>query len=115
MPYLSPYILTEEWANASVKGGRLLRESQSSNPVYTFLLTPLFPAEVDYLLSDAAAEQKWAFKFAEAMARAEGPKGGSSLFNQMTFYVTPKIGVDTKLLRNVVSAVKFISTWAWYL
>ena len=72
--------------------------------IYTFSLTPLFSAENDYLLSDVAAEQKWAFKFAEAMARAKGPKGGSSLFKQMTFYVTPKIGVDTKLLRNVVSA-----------
>lgn len=40
----------------------------------------------------------------DAMARAKGPGGGSSLFKQMTFYVTPKVSVDTKLLKNVVSA-----------
>ena len=62
------------------------------------------PAESDYLLSDAAAEQKWEFKFADATARAKGPEGGSNLFKQMTFYVTPKVSVDAKLLKNVISA-----------
>lgn len=65
---------------------------------------PSFPAENDYFLSDAAAEQKWAFKFADAMARAKKSEGGPSLFKQMTFYVTPKVSVDTKLFKNVVSA-----------
>ncbi|KAH0826411.1 hypothetical protein J3R83DRAFT_5384 [Lanmaoa asiatica] len=82
---VSPYVLTEEWANASAKGGKLLPEN-------------------DYLLSDTAAEQKWAFKFTDAIARAKGPEGGPSLFKHMTFYVTPKVSVDAKLLKNVVSA-----------
>lgn len=38
------------------------------------------------------------------MARAKGPEGGSNLFKQMMFYVTPKVSVDAKLLRNVISA-----------
>lgn len=38
------------------------------------------------------------------MARAKGPEGGSNLFKQMTFYVTPKVAVDIKLLKNVISA-----------
>ena len=65
-------------------------------------LPPL--AENDYFLSDVAAEQKWAFKFADAMTRAKGPGGGSDLFKEMTFYVTPKVSVDVKLLKNVISA-----------
>ncbi|KAI9457707.1 hypothetical protein HD554DRAFT_2042292 [Boletus coccyginus] len=82
---VSPHILTEEWANASAKCGKLLPES-------------------GYPLSDAAAEQKWAFKFMDAMARAKGLEGGPNLFKQMTFYVTPKVSVDVKLLKNVISA-----------
>lgn len=61
-------------------------------------------AEAEYLLSDAAAERKWEFKFSDALARAKGPSGGPNLFKSMTFYVTPKITVDAKLLKNVVSA-----------
>ncbi|KAG6371485.1 hypothetical protein JVT61DRAFT_9520 [Boletus reticuloceps] len=82
---VSPHILIEEWANASAKSGKLLPED-------------------DYLLSDAAAEKKWAFKFADAIARAKRSEGGSNLFKQMTFYVTPKVSVDAKLLKNVISA-----------
>lgn len=55
-------------------------------------------------MSDTVAEQKWEFNFTDAMARAKGPEGGPNLFKQMTFYVTPKVSVDTKLLKNVVSA-----------
>lgn len=105
---VSPWVLTEEWANASAKSDRLLRAFSKCN--LTILgrsprhISISFLAERDYLLSDAAAEQKWAFKFVDAMARAKGPEGGSNLFKQMTFYVTPKVSVDAKLFKNVVSA-----------
>jgi hypothetical protein len=61
-------------------------------------------AEDEYLVSDPVAEKKWNFKFSESIERSKGPDGGSNLFNQMTFYVTPKVSVDIKLLKNVVSA-----------
>ncbi|KAF9219682.1 hypothetical protein BS17DRAFT_788949 [Gyrodon lividus] len=82
---VTPYVLTEEWANATAKSGKLLPEDE-------------------YLLSDSAAEKKWNFKFSEAMERSRGPDGGANLFKQMTFYVTPKVSVDIKLLKNVVLA-----------
>jgi hypothetical protein len=100
---VSPYILTEEWANASAKGGKLLCAFRSSVGTSSLVAHPT-PAESDYLLSDAAAERKWGFKFTDAMARAKAPEGGSNLFKQMTFYVTPKVSVDAKLLKNIVSA-----------
>ncbi|KAG9311151.1 hypothetical protein JVU11DRAFT_8217 [Chiua virens] len=82
---VSPYILTKEWPNASAKSGKLLPEN-------------------NYLLSDDAAEKKWSFKLSDAMVYAKGPEGGPNLFQKMTFYLTPNIPVDAKLLKNVVLA-----------
>ncbi|KAF9237242.1 hypothetical protein BU15DRAFT_48989, partial [Melanogaster broomeanus] len=82
---VSPYVLTEKWANATATSGKLLPEGE-------------------YLLSDSNAEKKWNFKFSEAIKRSKGPDGGSNLFKDVMFYVTPKVSVDVKLLKNVVSA-----------
>ncbi|KAF8841436.1 hypothetical protein BDN67DRAFT_980341 [Paxillus ammoniavirescens] len=82
---VSPHVLTEEWANATAKTSKLLPEDE-------------------YLLSDPVAEKKWNFKFSESIKRSKGPDGGANLFKQMTFYVTPRVSVDIKLLKNVVSA-----------
>jgi hypothetical protein len=50
-------------------------------------------AEEDYILN---AQVK------AAMARAK--EVGGKLFEDMTFYVTPKVPVEVKLLKNVVAA-----------
>ncbi|KAI6157358.1 hypothetical protein BKA82DRAFT_1000669 [Pisolithus tinctorius] len=82
---VSPYVLKEEWVNASIQSGKLLPEH-------------------DYLLSDAAAEMKWNFKFSEALERSKQKGCGSQLFKQLSFYLTPKVPIDNKLLKAVVSS-----------
>lgn len=47
-------------------------------------------------------EKKWGFKLTDALKRAKAKKG--QLFSGITFYVTSKVPVDKKLLKNVVSA-----------
>ncbi|GBE78793.1 hypothetical protein SCP_0116860 [Sparassis crispa] len=75
------HILSEKWLLASAATKQLLPES-------------------DYALVDPEAEKKFGFKLAEALRRAHAGK----LFAGMTFYATPRIGVDHKLLKNVVTA-----------
>ncbi|KAI6032733.1 hypothetical protein F5J12DRAFT_712976 [Pisolithus orientalis] len=82
---VSPYVLKEEWVNASIQSGKLLPEH-------------------DYLLSDTAAEMKWNFKFSEALERSKQKGCGSQLFKQLSFYLTPKVPIDNKLLKAVVSS-----------
>ncbi|KAH7922021.1 hypothetical protein BV22DRAFT_1121771 [Leucogyrophana mollusca] len=82
---VSPFVLSEDWAVGSARAGRLLPEDE-------------------HTLSDSEAEKKWGFKLADALRRAKGPGGGARLFAQMTFYVTPKVAIDVKLLRNVIAA-----------
>lgn len=62
----------------------------------------LDPVEDDYLLKDPVGEQKFGFKLEDALERARENKG--KLFAGLTFYVTPKVSIDTKLLRNVIQA-----------
>jgi mediator of DNA damage checkpoint protein 1 len=59
-------------------------------------------AEGEYLLEDTVNEKKFNFKLADALQRAK--KIGGRLFAGHTFYVTPKVPVDLKLLRNVVTS-----------
>ncbi|KAI6121288.1 hypothetical protein F5141DRAFT_999256, partial [Pisolithus sp. B1] len=82
---VSPYVLKEEWVNVSIQSGKLLPEH-------------------DYLLSDVAAERKWNFKFSEALQRSKQKDRGSQLFRQLTFYLTPRVPIDSKLLKAVVSS-----------
>jgi mediator of DNA damage checkpoint protein 1 len=66
-------------------------------------LTGRFHAdEEDYVLSDRANEKKFGFELAEALVRAKENKG--RLFANRSFYVTPKVPADAKLLKNVVMA-----------
>lgn len=54
------------------------------------------------MLQDSQNEQKYAFKLSDAIRRAKSV--GGRLFDNCIFYVTPKVPVDVKLLKNVVSA-----------
>jgi hypothetical protein len=47
-------------------------------------------------------EKKWKFKLSDALTRARAKKG--QLFAGIVFYVTNRVPVDKKLLKNVVSA-----------
>ncbi|KAH7883429.1 hypothetical protein F5I97DRAFT_1905100 [Phlebopus sp. FC_14] len=82
---VSPYVLREDWAHESISKGKILPED-------------------DFLLSDPAAEKKWKFKFSEALERSKGSQAGSQLLKHMTFYVTPKVSLDSKLLKNIVAS-----------
>lgn len=57
------------------------------------------------MLKDPANEGKFGFKLADALRRAKAHAGaGAGLFAGHTFYVTPRVPVDSKLLKNVVAA-----------
>ncbi|KAJ3548369.1 hypothetical protein NM688_g5307 [Phlebia brevispora] len=60
-----------------------------------------FLPEADYALKDSANEAKYGVKLIDALRRAK--KNAGTLFQGMTFYVTPKVPVDIKLLKNVVA------------
>jgi len=59
-------------------------------------------AEKDFLLADNAGESKYGVKLVKSIQRAKENQGG--LFSGHTFYVTPKVPTDKKLLKNVVAA-----------
>jgi hypothetical protein len=62
-----------------------------------------FGAAIDkYGLADPVNEKKWNFKLADALKRAKANKG--LLFAGKVFYVTNKVPLDKKLLKNVISA-----------
>ena len=56
----------------------------------------------NYVLADPANEKKWQFKLADALKRAKANKG--HLFAGKVFYVTNKVPLDKKLLKNIVLA-----------
>ncbi|KAK0225943.1 hypothetical protein IW262DRAFT_726268 [Armillaria fumosa] len=80
---VSPWIMSPEWATDSTAANKLLPEE-------------------DYLLEDQTNERKYNFQLSEAVAKAKTLKG--QLFAKRTFYVTAKVSVDHKLLKNVVTA-----------
>lgn len=59
-------------------------------------------AESDYALNDSVSEKKYGFKLSDALDRAKA--NGGKLFAGKTFYVTSRVPVEFKLLKNVVSA-----------
>ncbi|KAJ7178477.1 hypothetical protein C8R43DRAFT_1117863 [Mycena crocata] len=77
------FILSDKWAIESVAANKLLPEK-------------------DYILRDKTNERKWDFTLVEAMARAKEVNG--KLFEKKTFYLTPRVPVDVKLLKNVVTS-----------
>ncbi|KAG2097274.1 uncharacterized protein F5147DRAFT_583688 [Suillus discolor] len=81
----SPFVLTEGWVNSSVRSGKLLPET-------------------DFLISDPESERKWNFKLSASLERAKREDGGEGLLKGMTFYVTPKVEIDLKLLKAVIAS-----------
>ncbi|KAI0744292.1 hypothetical protein C8Q80DRAFT_889499 [Daedaleopsis nitida] len=80
---VAPHILSVKWAEMSAANRKLLPETL-------------------YEIKDEETEKKYSFSLADALKRAKQNAG--KLFAGVTFYVTPKVPVDTKLLKNVVSA-----------
>jgi hypothetical protein len=61
-----------------------------------------FVAEKGFALHDSTGENKYGVDLMQSLRRAKELDG--KLLAGKTFYVTPKIPVDTKLLKNVVNA-----------
>ncbi|KAI9067528.1 hypothetical protein FKP32DRAFT_1588518 [Trametes sanguinea] len=80
---VAPYVLSEKWAIASATVRKLMPEDQ-------------------FMVEDPETEKKYGFRLADALDRAKENAG--KLFAGKTFYVTPKVPVDSKLLKNVVTA-----------
>ncbi|TCD65714.1 hypothetical protein EIP91_002290 [Steccherinum ochraceum] len=78
-----PIIVTDKWIQTCVKTKHILVED-------------------DFLLKDPESEKKYNFVLTEALERARESEG--KLFAGMTFVITPKIPIDTKLLKSVVTA-----------
>ncbi|KAK7677912.1 hypothetical protein QCA50_019102 [Cerrena zonata] len=79
----APIVVTDKWIEMCASTHQLLIED-------------------DCLLSDPANEKKLGVNLKDALERAEKNKG--KLFSGMTFYITSKIPVGTKLLKNVITA-----------
>ena len=60
------------------------------------------PAEKDYALEDRETEEKYGFKMEKTLQRAKKNKG--KLLEGKTFYLTQKVDVDKKLMKNIVAA-----------
>lgn len=106
---VAPFILTEKWAIQSAAVKKLLREFFFFFSSSFFLLIDFFffdgftlIAEKGFALHDVSGENKYGVDLTQSLRRAKG-LGGKLLAGQ-TFYVTPKVPVDTKLLKNVVTA-----------
>ena len=67
-----------------------------------YLCVIFFVAEKNFALQDSTGENKYGVDLVQSLRRAK-ELGGKLLAGQ-TFYVTPKVPVDTKLLKNVVNA-----------
>ena len=103
---VAPFILTEKWATRSAAVKKLLRACFKPfffTPAY-YLVDILFLllAEKGFALHDSTGENKYGVDLMQSLRRAK-ELGGKLLAGQ-TFYVTPKVPVDTKLLKNVVNA-----------
>lgn len=61
-------------------------------------------AEKDFILKDKSGENKYGVTLASALKRAKDFRDKGGLLKGHTFYLTPKVPVDTKLLKNVVVA-----------
>lgn len=80
---VAPFVVNEKWLLASAAAKQILPEEH-------------------YALRDPETEKKHGFKLPEALRRSK--ETGGKLFAGKTFYITPKVTVDTKLLKNVVIA-----------
>ena len=102
---VAPFVLSEKWATMSAANRKLFRKTSFHDfLVYIFAVFAHAhcTAEEQYTVKDEATEKKYNFRLTEALARAKDNAG--QLFAGIQFYVTPKVPVETKLLRNVVTA-----------
>lgn len=98
---VAPFILREEWLTKSAAKGRFLCKPLVPLPTHFFLT--FFPsAEKAYALEDCETEVKYGFKMGKTLERAKKNKG--KLLEGKTFYLTQKVDVDKKLMKNVVAA-----------
>ncbi|EKM60159.1 uncharacterized protein PHACADRAFT_203428 [Phanerochaete carnosa HHB-10118-sp] len=80
---VAPHIVTEKWVAACVS-------KKSIQP------------EAPFALKDLESEKRYGYRLNDALIRARA--NGRKLFQGATFYMTPKIPVDSKLLKAVVTA-----------
>lgn len=80
---VAPHIVTERWVRDSITAKRLLPTNK-------------------YVLADPISETKWKFELVDALKRAKANRG--QLFAGKVFYVTNKVPLDKKLLKNVILA-----------
>ncbi|KAF8987641.1 hypothetical protein BDQ17DRAFT_1435488 [Cyathus striatus] len=80
---MGAHIITEKWAVDSAKTKKLLPEH-------------------DYPLKDKEGEKRFKINLEEVLRRSQS--NPSALLRGKTFYVTPKVGIDHKLLKNVITA-----------
>lgn len=96
---VAPFILSESWAVESAAAKHLLRKFFTTLPQTN---AHLLLAEDRYMLQDTHNEKKFRFTLSDALHRAKANRAG--VFDKLTFYVTPKVPVDIKLLKAVVTA-----------
>ena len=97
---VAPFILRDEWLTKSAAKGHFLRKFPV--PPACVYLNCFTPAERDFLLVDRETEAKYSFKMTKTIERARKNKG--KLLQGMTFYLTQKVDVDSKLMKSVVAA-----------
>ncbi|PSR70783.1 hypothetical protein PHLCEN_2v13345 [Hermanssonia centrifuga] len=61
-----------------------------------------YSGEEEFALKHRTSEKKYGFKLLDAIERSKANSG--KVFAGKTFYLTPKVLVDSKLLKNVVTA-----------
>ncbi|PSS00871.1 hypothetical protein PHLCEN_2v4098 [Hermanssonia centrifuga] len=79
----APYVVTDAWVETCVSKNRIMPEE-------------------DFALKDPTSEKKYGFKLLDAIERSKANAG--KVFAGKTFYLTPKVPVESKLLKNVVTA-----------
>ncbi|PPQ92154.1 hypothetical protein CVT25_008779 [Psilocybe cyanescens] len=81
----APWVLQDKWAIDSAKAKKVLPEK-------------------DFILKDKSGENKYGVNLVQALKRAKDFIENGGLLAGHTFYLTPKVPVDAKLLKNVVVA-----------
>jgi Regulator of Ty1 transposition protein 107 BRCT domain len=100
---VAPALVTEQWVRDSITTKKLLRGWLTFGRMQSYLRGVFFGVATDkYVLADPVNEKKWSFKLSDALKRAKANKG--QLFAGKVFYVTNKVPLDKKLLKNVISA-----------
>ncbi|TFK35317.1 hypothetical protein BDQ12DRAFT_714751 [Crucibulum laeve] len=91
-------VRTEKFICAVSSGAHVLSAKWATDSALAKRLLP----EEEYPLIDKDGENKYNLVLTDALEKAKHLNG--KLFDRKTFYVTPKIPVDIKLLKNVVTA-----------